>query len=132
MTTYSDLGDVLSEIGTLLEKDYTLPSGRVVRIRELSSLARIESAQAAQADGKFNAPLYNAIVVQAGTVAPVIPKTDIPKLMAGRGGAVAAWAMAIIDLSEASPDALKSLDPAPDSGQQDAGAGAAAAGAGDG
>jgi hypothetical protein len=121
MTTYSDLDAVLTEVSTLLEKDYALPSGRIVRIRELSAAARIEASQAAQTDGKFNGPLFNAIVVQAGTVNPSIPKTDIPKLMAGRGGAVAAWCNAIWGLSEASPDAFKSGDRTVDAAEQDAG-----------
>jgi hypothetical protein len=121
MTTYGDLTDVLSEIGTLLEEDYTLPSGRIVRIRELSAAARIEASQAGQAGGKFDATLFNAIVVQSGTVKPPIPKTDIPKLMAGRGGVLAEWANAIWGLSEATPDAFKSGDRAVDAAEQDAG-----------
>jgi hypothetical protein len=121
MTTYSDLDAVLAEVGTLLEDDYTLPSGRVVRIRELNAAQRIEVREAALADGKINAPLFNAIVVQAGTVNPSIPKTDIPKLMAGRGGAVADWCNAIWGLSEATPAAFKSGDRAVDAAEQDQG-----------
>lgn len=130
--TYGTIDDILTEMGTLLEDDYKLPSGRIVRIRELSAAARIEASQAGQTAGKFDATLFNAIVVQAGTVAPAIPKTAIPQLMAGRGGVLTEWANAIWGLSGATPDALKSGDPAPDNGQQDAGAGAAAPGAGDG
>lgn len=121
MTTYSDLGDVLTEVSTLMEDDYTLPSGRIVRIRELSAAARIEASQAGQAGGKFDATLFNAIVVQAGTVNPTIPKTDIPKLMAGRGGVLAEWANAIWGLSEATPAAFKSGDRAVDAAEQDQG-----------
>lgn len=120
-TTYGDLTDILNEIGTLMEDDYTLPSGRIVRIRELSAAARIEASQAGQAGGKFDATLFNAIVVQAGTVNPTIPKTDIPKLMAGRGGVLAEWANAIWGLSEATPAAFKSGDRAVDAAEQDQG-----------
>jgi hypothetical protein len=119
--TYSDLNDILTEVSTLLEDDHTLPSGRIVRIRELSAAARIEASQAAQADGAFNAVLFNAIVVQAGTIRPPIPKTDIPKLMAGRGGVISGWANAIWGLSEATPAAFKSGDRAVDATEQDQG-----------
>jgi hypothetical protein len=114
--TYSDLNDILTEVSTLLEDDHTLPSGRIVRIRELSA-----ASQAAQADGAFNAVLFNAIVVQAGTIRPPIPKTDIPKLMAGRGGVISGWANAIWGLSEATPAAFKSGDRAVDATEQDQG-----------
>jgi hypothetical protein len=121
MTT---LDEVLRELTTLVEADHTLPSGRVVRIRELTAAQRIEASQAGNAGDKFDPVLFNAILVQSGTIAPVIPKTEIPKLMHGRASVLAEWANAIWALSEATPESLKSSDPAPDGGQQDPRAGA--------
>jgi hypothetical protein len=124
------LAEILQEVSALAEDDYTLPSGKVVRIRELNAAERLEAPNVARQGGEFNAALFNATVVQMGTLSPPIPKTDIPRLMQGRGGVIAAWANAIWELSEATPESYKSGDTPTNDGQQDAGAGARDAGAG--
>jgi hypothetical protein len=115
--------DILSRIGMRIERDE--PSevfGGALRLRELDrATARAASRASDIGNGRtdldtWNASVFAAGVIDAATGAPLFTVDEI-KAWPHR---VALWneivriGNAILELSEVSPDALKSGDPAPD------------------
>lgn len=115
-----------------VEDDYTLPDGRMLRIRELSAEERIAAQEIGDADpethfytnlGGMYAYIMVCGVIDPETHAPLFTADDIPTLIGTRGGATRAGldirsiGSAIWRLSEADQDSFRGLgDPADEPG----------------
>jgi hypothetical protein len=123
---YLDRAALLTACTTLAEREKDIPGLGRVKLRELTAQQRLDASQAARGGaGDFDAPLFNALVMQMGTLdsagKPLLMPADVPMLVNGRAVFVSDVANDILTLSEATLPYLKSGDRADDDGQPDAG-----------
>ena len=112
------------------EKHFDILGGTVL-IRELSAQQKMDSIKAANVpptkkdeQPQFSSALHNAIVIQMAVLDPetkesLLTVDDIPILTDGRAGAIEQLSKHIWELSEATPDYLKSGDSGSNERQQD-------------
>ena len=102
-------------------KDVDFPAlGAKIRIREITAQQRIDLSRLSdRGDENYDNDLYRAwmirySVIDPGTLETVFTDDDIPMLKDLHEADVIALCQEIASLSEVGPQALKSVDPAPD------------------